>query len=41
LTSAAWLKAAHGKEDFILNAKDGLMAKSLDWRNEKLISAVD
>jgi hypothetical protein len=41
LTSAAQLKAAHGKEDFILNANGGLMAKSLDRCNEKLISAVD
>jgi hypothetical protein len=24
LTSAAWLKAAHGEEDFILNANSGL-----------------
>jgi hypothetical protein len=41
LTLAAWLKAAHGKEDFILNANGGLTAKALDWCNEKLISAVD
>jgi hypothetical protein len=41
LTSAARLKAAYGEEDFILNANGGLTAKALDWRNEKLISAVD
>jgi hypothetical protein len=41
LTSAAWLKAACGEEDFILNANGGLMAKALDRCNEKLISAVD
>jgi hypothetical protein len=41
LTSAAQLKAARGEEDFILNANGGLTAKSLDWHNEKLISAVD
>jgi hypothetical protein len=30
LTSAAQLKAAHGEEDFILNANGGFTAKSLD-----------
>jgi hypothetical protein len=41
LTSASWLKAACGEEDFILNANGGLMAKSLDQCNKKFISAVD
>lgn len=41
LTSTAQLKAAHGKEHFVLNAKGSLTAKSLDYCNEKLISTVD
>jgi hypothetical protein len=41
LTLASRIRAARGEEDFIFNAQGGLTAKSLDRRNEKLISAVD
>ena len=41
LTLAARVKAAHGEEDIVFNAQGGLTVKSLDRRNEKLISTVD
>jgi hypothetical protein len=41
LTLASRIKAARGEEDFVFNAQGGITAKSLDRRNEKLISAVD
>ncbi|KAF8235300.1 hypothetical protein L208DRAFT_1257720, partial [Tricholoma matsutake] len=37
----AYLKAAHGEEDFTINAQGGLSAKGLDQRNERSISVVD
>lgn len=40
-TRAAYLKAAHGEEDFTINAQGGLSAKGLDQRNERSISVVD
>jgi hypothetical protein len=41
LTLAARLKASRGEENIVFNAQGGLTVKSLDRRNEKLISAVD
>jgi hypothetical protein len=41
LTMTARVKAARGEEDVIFNAQGGLTVKSLDRRNEKLISTVD
>ena len=35
------MKAARGEEDFVFNSLGGLTVKSLDRRNEKLISTVD
>ena len=41
MTLAARLKASCREEDIVFNAQGGLTVKSLDRRNEKLISAVD
>jgi hypothetical protein len=41
LTLAARIKASRREEDIVFNAQGGLTVKSLDRRNEKLISAVD
>ena len=41
LSLAARVKAARGEEDFVFNSLRGLTVKSLDRRNEKLISTVD
>ena len=41
LTLAARVKAARGEEDIVFNAQGGLTIRSLDRRNEKLISTVD
>jgi hypothetical protein len=41
LTLSSHVKAARGEEDFVFNAQGGFTVKSLDRRNEKLISTVD
>jgi hypothetical protein len=41
LTLVARVRAARGEEDVVFNAQGGLTVKSLDRRNEKLISMVD
>ena len=41
LTHAARMKAAHGEEEFVLNAQGGLTARGLDRRNERTIGPID
>jgi hypothetical protein len=41
LTPATRQRAAHGEEEFTFNIQGGIVAKGLDRRNEKSISAVE